>query len=320
MNAEKLSILRRCIENSERVAWTIPQLLPDAFVVTYERPFVPAALTRENELEWLSADEKLRLNQIWGAAYFNIFAFVEEFITLFTLNAANDASFVQTDALRAYVRFSEEEIKHQQLFRKYIQKFQETFPVRCAFLDNARDVASVVLSNTKLCVVLTTYHLELITQDHYLSSIRSAEDIDDKFKEILKSHWIEESQHAQLDLIKLQDLAGSVDEEDFLTALDEYFAIVDALVELLRAQTEMNFASLQRCFPENDQLKREDNRAAFIRSQLAASVDLFVLTGFSNPTFRKALGELCPPSLGRLDEKSAALRRQSVPGGTEATC
>lgn len=310
MKPEDLSILRRSVENSEKVAWSISELLPDAFTISYDRRFLPPNLTGEDELDWLNEDEKLRLNQIWGAAYFNLFAFVEEFITLFTLNAANDASFVETDALRAYVRFSEEEIKHQQLFRKYLGKFQATFPGNCAFLDNARDVASVILSNTKLCVILTTYHLELITQDHYLQSIKTADATDEKVKEILRCHWLEESQHAKLDLVKLQELARDVDEDDFLSAMDEYFATVDALVELLRVQTEMNYASLRSCSEDVAKFDREENRQAFMHLQHRAVVDLFVTTGFHSRPFRKALGELCPKGLQRLDEKSVALSKR----------
>ena len=301
-------VLERCIENSERISWRIADILPDDYQISYERPFLPATLTRENELSFLNPYEKKCLNHIWGAAYFNIFSFVEEYITTFSLCLANDSSFKEVNTLRAFVRFSEEEIKHQLLFKKYLEKFAASFVAKCGFLDNAREVASTILSNTKLCVLILTYHLELITQQHFVASIKSAEQLDEKFKEILKCHWLEEAQHSKLDLFKIKQIAREGDDSEFLSAMSEYFSIVDALVVILRAQVEMNYDSLTQCSDDKKKFADKENRRSFIETQHQAYVDLFVLMGFENKTFLHELGGLHPNVVDVISTKAESLR------------
>lgn len=295
--------MQRCIEISEKVCWTISDLLPDDFNINYEKHFLPPTLTQENELTFLSPSEKKSLNQIWGASYFNLFAFVEEYITLYSLSLANDSSFKNSYELRAFVRFSEEEVKHQQLFRCYLDKFNDSFGESCEFIGNEKDVASMILSNSKLCVLLLTYHLELITQQHYTESIKSYEKLDEKFTEILKCHWLEEAQHAKLDLYKMKEVAGLGSEEDFLFSLDEYFMVLDGFVGLLKLQAEMNFESLKKCSADKEKFNDDSNRDVFINSQHKSYVDAFIGLGLTNSKFLKEVEELSEKSIEIIDRK-----------------
>lgn len=308
--ASSLDLYNQCIENSEKVCWKVSDLLPNDYKISYEKRFLPRSLTFENELELLTEAEARSLNQILGASYFNIFAFVEEYITLFTLNLATDYSFSENHKLRAYVRFSEEEIKHQILFRKYLQKFNQSFKVKCEFIGGAKEVASSILSNSKLCVLMLTYHLELITQQHYADSVKEDEHLDEKFKEILRCHWLEESQHARLDLYKLKEEASQQSEEDIVESTGEYLNIIDGLQTLFRMQCEMNYRSLVLCSPDNKKLQSVDFEKKFIESQLKAYIKIFVTQGLENRNFQKELKAISPQSLDLIVQKNQSLLQQ----------
>ena len=62
-----------------------------------------------------------------------------------------------------------------------------------------------------MAVALTTLHLELVTQQHYIEGFRGAEagDMDPFFASLLKNHWLEEAQHAKIDALELKKLAAA---------------------------------------------------------------------------------------------------------------
>ena len=66
----------------------------------------------------LSAGEKRFVSQIQGRTYANIFGLVERFINAKVLELSHDHWFGDQVALEALVRFSDEELKHQALFRR----------------------------------------------------------------------------------------------------------------------------------------------------------------------------------------------------------
>ncbi len=69
---------QKCIDNSERVNWTINGVLGAGF--DFKKRFLPETLAQVNDLPELSLSERLLLNQIRGLTYAHLFGFVEEFI------------------------------------------------------------------------------------------------------------------------------------------------------------------------------------------------------------------------------------------------
>ena len=66
----------------------------------------------------LSDAEKRLVSQIQGRTYANVFGLVERFITAKLLEIGRDYWLGDQNALEALVRFSDEELKHQALFRR----------------------------------------------------------------------------------------------------------------------------------------------------------------------------------------------------------
>src|SRR4029079_1721381 len=106
------------------------------------------------------------------------------------------------DNLRAMLRFAEEEAKHQRMFKLGCALFAKNFPTALGTIGNPEAVAAAILARTPTAVLLISLHLEIMTQQHYVESIRDG-NVDALFQSILKHHWIEESQHAKLDVLEL---------------------------------------------------------------------------------------------------------------------
>jgi hypothetical protein len=192
----------------------------------------------------LTDRERLQLNHIRGNAYMNIFGFVEEYIIAQTIQHAGGEVFGDNSALRALLRFGEEELKHQALFKRYCTAFSRDFGARCEVLGSAADVAHFILNKSPAAAMLMTLHIELMTQHHYVGAIKDRSELDPKFKNILKHHWMEEAQHAKIDTLEVNKLLGDADPDVCEQAYGEYIEIVQAFDALLAKQVDMDLESL----------------------------------------------------------------------------
>lgn len=295
---------------SEKVSWKINDILPKNYELSFSKPFFSPSMTGENKLDFLNEEQKTTLNQIWAASYLNIFAFVEEYITIFAMSLARESTFEQVEKLRAYIRFSEEEVKHQMLFRRFIDKFNRNFNKPCQFLSDAKYVASAILSNTRICVLLLTYHLEIITQSHFLSNFKESQtDLDPKFTEILKAHWQEESQHAQIDLIKLSQEVQQNSEQEFFGAIEEYFTVLESFSKLLYSQAQMNLEAMQKIYPHDENLNLASLQNKFLSVQHQSYMKCFIIEGMNTPLFIDEIKKLSTYAAHLILEKQTDLEK-----------
>ncbi len=70
------------------------------------------------------------LSQIQGRTYANMFGLVERFINAKILEVSRDHWLGDQTALEALVRFSDEELKHQELFRRIERMVASGMPRR----------------------------------------------------------------------------------------------------------------------------------------------------------------------------------------------
>lgn len=140
--------------------------------------FLPDGLSRVGELEFLTPAERRLMSQIQGRTYANMFGLVERFIGAKVLEVSRDHGLGDQTALEALVRFSDEELKHQELFRRLERMTAAGMPDGYCFLPQPNEVAAVVLGQSTWAVLALTCHIELFTQAHYRSSIASEVQID----------------------------------------------------------------------------------------------------------------------------------------------
>lgn len=298
-----------CIALSERVAWKIADILPSGARLDFTKKFLPDSLVGASDIGFLSDDEKLRLNQIRGNSYAYLFGFVEEYIIAMATKHATAEVFGDLSALRALLRFSEEEVKHQQVFQLFNKLFEEQLGRAPAFIGPAVAVAETILRNSPMAVLLITLHIELMTQSHWVEFVSLAGgandgELDPLFKSLLKNHWLEESQHAKIDTLELQKLSEDASPDQIERAVDEYLDILKAFEGLLTEQARHDIETLERA---GSRALTDDERRALLASQAASYRHVFIRLGISAPGFMDILDAFSPAGRARVAAHAALL-------------
>jgi hypothetical protein len=172
----------RCIEISKRIRWDIDQDVIRERKFDFAQKFLPDALSKVDQLEFLNSDQQRLLSQIQGRSYANIFGLVERFINAKILEVSKDHWLGDQVALESLVRFSDEELKHQELFRRIEALCAEGMPEGYSFKPDPDEVAAVVLGKSTWSVLGLTCHIELFTQAHYKQSIEQDGNLSELYK------------------------------------------------------------------------------------------------------------------------------------------
>jgi hypothetical protein len=228
----------KCIEVSKRIRWDIDRDVIRGRRFDFSRKFLPDGISKANELEFLNDDERRLLSQIQGRTYANMFGLVERFIGAKILEVSGDHRLGDQVKLEALVRFTDEELKHQELFRRIERMAAEEMPEGYSFLPQPNEVASVVLGKSTWSVLGLTCLIELFTQAHYRSSIEPDENLSELYKDVFFYHWREESQHAILDELEWRRENANLSAGERDRAVDDLIALAAAVDGILQAQAK----------------------------------------------------------------------------------
>jgi hypothetical protein len=271
------------------VRWDIDQDVIRGREFDTSHKFLPDSISGIAQLRFLSDDEAIFLSQIQGRTYANIFGLVERFINCKVLELSKFHWTGDQIALEALVRFSDEELKHQELFRRMERMIASKMPPGYAFLPEPNAVAAAVLSKSTWAVLGMTLMIELFTQTHYLKSIQPEPQLSPLFKDVFLYHWKEESQHARIDELEwTRENAGlTAGERD--RAVDDMIALAGAVDAIVCAQAAADVAYFLNVkgaalSEENAELLRDRVRQAY-RWQ-------YILSGVEERRFQKALSAM----------------------------
>lgn len=229
----------RCIENSKRIRWDIDRDVIRRREFGAADKFLPDGLTLlEERLAFLSPGERRFLNRIQGRTYANMFGLLERFVGAKMLEVSRDHWLGDQVALEALVRFTDEELKHQELFRRIEGLAGRCMPGGYLFVPEPNTVAQFVLGKCTWAVLALTCDVELVTQVHYRESIAVDAEISPLFKDVFLFHWKEESQHAVLDELEWQREDAKLTPEERDAAVDDLIALVAGVDGLLQLQAQ----------------------------------------------------------------------------------
>lgn len=293
-----------CVRISERIAWTVDEVLPADRTLDFGLPFLPESLVHL-AIAPLPLKYRLTLNHIRAHSYVNLFVFVEEYIVATAMRHAHAEQFGSPTALRALLRFADEELKHQELFRRFQDLFRRGFGHPCDVIDNAAEVAGYIMTKPALAVMLVTLHLELITQQHFVDAIKVAPgEIDPSFRSLFEHHWLEESQHARIDALEIAKLSAMRSESDLTFAFEQYAEIMTNLDQLFARQAAMDLDTLERITGAS-----LDNRSSLLQQQHTSYRQNFLHDGFENAQFVRTVTKLLGgKGLDRLNAIAASYR------------
>src|SRR5215468_279544 len=146
MDANATERFARCITISKRVRWDVETDVIRGRRFDLATKFLPNGLTLANALPFLAPEQKRYFSQVQGRTYANMFGLVERFIGAKVLELTRDHWLGDQTALEALVRFGDEELKHQALFRRVEALIAEAMPPGYSFTWDANAVAAIVLS------------------------------------------------------------------------------------------------------------------------------------------------------------------------------
>ena len=286
----------RCIESSKRVRWDIDEDVIRGRRFDTAHKFLPDGLSLTDGFTTLTPGERRFVSQIQGRTYANIFGLVERFINAKVLELSRDHALGDQIVVEALVRFSDEELKHQALFRRIDAMVGEVLPGGYRFDFNPNTVARTVLGKSTWAVLALTLDIELFTQAHYRQSIDPDAELSELFKDVFLYHWKEECQHALLDELEFRrhDAALTAEERD--RSVDDFIGLVAALDGILQTQAAADAGYfVANC---GRTVKANEVRAIEV-AFLAAYRWQYIHSGARHPYFGKVLNGLITETQGQ---------------------
>jgi hypothetical protein len=286
----------KCIEVSKRISWDIERDVIRGRKFDLSKKFLPDGISKVHELDFLGADARRLLSQVQGRTYANMFGLVERFIGAKILEVSREHWLGDQVKLEALVRFTDEELKHQELFRRVERLAADGMPEGYRFLPQPNDVASVVLRKSTWAVLGLTCFIELFTQAHYRSSIEPDANLSELFKDVFLFHWKEESQHAILDELEWRRENAKLSAAERDRAVDDLIALVGAVDGLLQVQAGADaeyFIKVCACSLEAQEIERL--RVGVLKAYRWQ----YIVSGVEDPRFMAILGEMITPEQGK---------------------
>jgi len=279
----------RCIKASKRVRWDIDVDVIRDRDFDFNETFLPAGLSLVDHLAFLTAAERRLMSQVQGRTYAYIFGLVERYIGVKMLELSGRHWLGDQVALEALVRFSDEELKHQELFRRIDRMLEARMPAGYMRVAEPNAVAAAVLGKSTWSVLALTCLIELFTQMHYQQSIDPQPDLSPLWKDIFKYHWMEEAQHAVIDELEW------VSEDRRLTlrqkeqGVDDLIALVGAVDGILQGQA----AADAEYFMQVAGRRFTGDEEAAVRTQvLRAYRWQYIASGVQHPHFGRLLANM----------------------------
>jgi hypothetical protein len=285
----------KCIEVSKRVRWDIDDDVVRGRQFDFSKKFLPDGLSKVDELTFLDSQQKKFLSQIQGRTYANTFGLVERFIGAKILEVSQEHWLGDQIALEALVRFTDEELKHQELFRRLEKMTAEGMPAGYDYKPQPNDVANAVLQASTWAVLGLTCHIELFTQTHYRQSIEPDDELSPLWKDVFLFHWKEESQHAILDEMEWLREDAKLTPEARDKAVDDLIGLVGAVDGILQAQarsdTDYFLLSAGTAFTSEQAQRIHDTVLKAYRYQ-------YIVSGVQEPRFLELLGSMITAEQG----------------------
>jgi len=279
----------RCIAASKRVRWDIDTdvLCGRRFETSYK--FLPDTLSLAGRLQFLLPAEKRYFSQVQGRTYANVFGLVERFIAAKVMELSRDYWFTDQTAFEALVRFTDEELKHQELFRRVEALIGAVMPAGYSFPWEPNAVAGAILGKSTWAVLALTLHIELFTQVHYRESIRGDDELSPLTRDIFRFHWLEESQHAILDEMEWRRIDDGLDASARDRAVDEFTELLRALDCIIAAQAETDSGYFIRTCGRKPTASEQDIVQQTMRAAYHAQ---YIGSGMRHPHFVETLSSL----------------------------
>ena len=292
-------------------------------LVDLSRPFLPESLAGLATLRVLDDEGRRMLNQIRGVSYLHLFDLFETCLA----DGARAHAMKDIDARDTLVPLLRlDSFDHNELFRGFARAFEERFPVHLSLVVRPHDLDEILQDAAPLSLLILALHLKLVTQQHYLASVRGDESLDPAFVSLLKEHWALECGRDRgkgqpagegpssrrvpsvdtsgCSPTAIQQALGRALPGRIPAALRDYRRIVFRSDDVLRRQSELDVATFEAA--SGAALEPAD-REVVLAAQVAAHRKTFITVGIVNAAFVYAIRSLGPTAPAMLAGMVATL-------------
>jgi hypothetical protein len=295
----------RCIEASKRVRWTIEDVIQGRSFDPSDS-FLPDGFAMAAEFPSLTNDEMRTVSQIQGRTYANMFGLLERYVNAKVLELSEDHWFGDQIKLEALIRFSDEEMKHQHLFRSVEGMIASVMPDGYNFTPQPNPVARMILGKSTWAVLGLTLMVEIVTQAHYRESIAKGAKLSPLYKDVFRYHWLEESQHAILDELEWRREDGYLSANERDAAVDELIELAVSIDDILQDQA---YADSEYFCSIIDRTVSTHEAEAIEKGILKAYRWQYIFSGAENAHFAKVMKDLT--TAGQMQRVENALQSLS---------
>jgi hypothetical protein len=227
---------RKCLHNAQKVTWDI-----DADVIRFRQldtnsKYLPDSLSLATQLPFLNVGQQRLFSQVQGRTYAYLFGLIERCINAKVLELGRAHCLGDQTAVAALLKFVQEELKHQELFRRIEKLADLALPPGYRMTTDPNSAAGALLAKSTWSVLALTCFVEIFTQAHYLHSIRDDAELSPLFKDVFYYHWIEEVQHATLDELEWQRVHDGMQPEAIDAAVTDFIELLRMLDGILQTQ------------------------------------------------------------------------------------
>jgi hypothetical protein len=276
----------KCLHNAQKVTWDI-----DADVIRFRQldtdsKYLPDSLSLVTQLPFLSAGQQRFLSQVQGRTYAYLFGLIERCINAKVLELGRAHCLSDQSAVAALLKFVQEELKHQELFRRIEKLADLALPPGYRMTTDPNSAAAAILTKSTWAVVALTCFVEIFTQVHYLHSMRDDAELSPLFKDVFYYHWIEEVQHATLDELEWRRVHDEMQPESIDAAVTDFIELLRMVDGILQAQATADGEYF--CSTSGAYLDRE--RCNAVKACLLKAYRLqYLVSGARIERFRRAL-------------------------------
>ena len=282
----------RCLHNAQKVNWDI-----DSDVIRFRQletasKFLPDSLSLVTQLPFLSAGQQRLLSQVQGRTYAYLFGLIERCINAKMLELGRAHCFGDQVVVAALLQFVQEELKHQELFRRLEKLAELTLPTGYTMTADPDAAAAAMLRKSTWAVLALICFVEIFTQAHYVHSIREDGELSTLFKDVFYYHWIEEAQHATLDELEWQRVHDAMNPAQIDAGVADFIHLVRMLDRILQEQASADGEYFCSC--EGVYLNRMQSNA--VKACLLKAYRLqYIVSGARIERFQRALWSKTKP-------------------------
>jgi len=279
----------RIVEARNRSRWDVDRDVIRGRRLDFTQKFMPDGLSLAGRLTFLTAHERCLLSQVQGRTYAGMFRMVDCFLRANLPLLARTHGNAYGSAYQALVRFTDEELRHQDLFRRIELLADEGMPPGYRFVPQATDVGAFVFGKSTWALLALVCHIEVFTQEHYRASIEHDVQLSGLWKDVFFFHWKETSVHGVLDEIQWAHEDSLIDAADRERAVDHLIELVQGIDALLLfqapADVEYFIGACGRAFTSSEVERLHATTLAAYRRQ-------YIVTGVLAPRFAELLDKL----------------------------